>query len=238
MKLDGVGDYVTATTGDIQAFTLQATIRMPAFPLANNEGIIAKYVGQNLGGAFVDQRSFALAVSSDGKITLNISPDGSFAGTVKVESGVLTAGNWYSLEAVYDPGNRLALYVNGSLVEELTSGVPASIYSNASVPLWVGSQYTVRSTAGGLENVAFSDTIQIAKIVGVVEYDFRENNGLVIPDRSGNGNDGTLVVNSSLAQIFAPTALETAYTFGDGRTRPHYVTVDSPNEKEFRTEII
>jgi hypothetical protein len=70
------------------------------------------------------------------------------------------------------------------------------------------------------------------------EYDFRENNGLIIPDRSGNGNDGTLVVNSSLAQIFAPTALETAYTLGDGRTRPHYVTEDSPNETDFRTEII
>jgi hypothetical protein len=70
------------------------------------------------------------------------------------------------------------------------------------------------------------------------EYDFRENNGLVIPDRSGNGNDGTLVVNSSLDQIFAPTALETAYTLGDGRTRPHYVTEDSPNETDFRTEII
>jgi hypothetical protein len=71
-----------------------------------------------------------------------------------------------------------------------------------------------------------------------VEYDFRENNGLIVPDRSGNGNDGTLVVNSSLAQIFAPTPFETAYTLGDGRTRPHYVTVDGPNEKDFRTEII
>jgi hypothetical protein len=69
-------------------------------------------------------------------------------------------------------------------------------------------------------------------------YKFSRNYGLTVPDASGNGNDGTLVVNSSLAQIFAPTALETAYTIGDGRTRPHYVTVDSPNEKDFRTEII
>jgi hypothetical protein len=69
-------------------------------------------------------------------------------------------------------------------------------------------------------------------------YKFSRNYGLTVPDASGNGNDGTLVVNSSLAQIFAPTALETAYTLGDGRTRPHYVTEDSPNEKDFRTEII
>jgi hypothetical protein len=69
-------------------------------------------------------------------------------------------------------------------------------------------------------------------------YKFSRNYGLTVPDASGNGNDGTLIVNSSLSQIFAPTALETAYTLGDGRTRPHYVTVDSPNEKEFRTEII
>jgi hypothetical protein len=37
-----------------------------------------------------------------------------------------------------------------------------------------------------------------------VEYDFSKGNTVVVVDQSGNGNDGTVVVNSSLEEIFAP----------------------------------
>jgi hypothetical protein len=73
---------------------------------------------------------------------------------------------------------------------------------------------------------------------GTCEFNLQRNYGTHIPDLSGNGNHGTLVVNSSLAEIFAPELPPTDYTQGDGLSRPHFVDVDAAgNESNFRTEI-
>jgi hypothetical protein len=147
---------------------------------------------------------------------------------------MFTPPEWASIHCLYVAATgQVVMTVNG--VEY--SGTVSAPTNNPR------TEYQRQIAVGGrlLTNALYQGTIRYVNVrVGQnkFEYDFRENNGLIIPDRSGNGNDGTLIVNSSLSQIFAPTALETAYTLGDGRTRPHYVTVDSPNEKEFRTEII
>jgi hypothetical protein len=148
----------------------------------------------------------------------------------------LTDATWYDVELIYAGGGSsgMTIKINGEAVAA-TLGAGGSYTAMHNV-----DEHYVGAFApfDNLFDSFCSTTIASAELVGYYKYDFRENNGLVIPDRSGNGNDGTLVVNSSLSQIFAPTALETAYTLGDGRTRPHYVTVDSPNETDFRTEII
>jgi hypothetical protein len=148
----------------------------------------------------------------------------------------LTDATWYDVELIYAGGGSsgMAIKINGDEVAT-TAGSQGSYTAMHNV-----DEHYVGAFAPFDNNFdSFCSTkIASAELVGHYKYDFRENNGLVIPDRSGNGNDGTLVVNSSLSQIFAPTPFETAYTLGDGRTRPHYVTVDGPNEKDFRTEII
>jgi hypothetical protein len=119
---------------------------------------------------------------------------------------------WRTVRVVVE-GTTREIWLDGAIVATDTDQVAAKSFNQS---------YSLFQEAGS--DGFFTNTVQSAKLEGVFEYDFRENNGLVIPDRSGNGNDGTLVVNSSLSQIFAPTPFETAYTFGDGRTRPHYVT--------------
>jgi hypothetical protein len=48
------------------------------------------------------------------------------------------------------------------------------------------------------------DRFYYSSATASVEYDFSKGNTVVVVDQSGNGNDGTVVVNSSLEEIFAP----------------------------------
>jgi hypothetical protein len=228
-KFDGVGDYVETPIVDIGGRTLRFTF---VYSSANDQQV---FQFSESGG-----RLIACTINTTANVNADIAITISEAVTVPSDRvnayqvAGLVVGEFYSIEVVL---NATATSFESATI----NGSDLTITSGDAVPYsrWDGTNLT-QSRIGLRESGAwpFGSTISDFSFNGFFEYDFRENNGLVIPDRSGNGNDGTLVVNSSLDQIFAPTALETAYTLGDGRTRPHYVTVDGPNEKDFRTEII
>jgi hypothetical protein len=228
---DGVGDYVacginvnTFLFDFDDAFFLQVTFKINSI---GSDCLFAKmrHLG-NYAGYQIDIQSGVP----------NVILRSTLENRIHVTTPAINAGQWYTLKMSYDGSSTAAgvtIWLDGI---EQTKTVIADNASGSMVftgtRLLIGSrQATANFLAGTVASVVITGKDS-------AEYDFRENNGLVVLDRSGNGNDGTLVVNSSLSQIFAPTPFETAYTLGDGRTRPHYVTVDSPNEKDFRTEII
>jgi hypothetical protein len=238
MKLDGVGDYVNAfgipDSPSGNAVTDDPFSGRVIFKVnyAQPQPLICN--GNRTGDGTGD-RGIAWLVSqpSTGEIRLRLYDD-SGGRAIWWSTPIQPDGEWITVDFEYDGVGGATITVNG-VDQVLTPGAEGTY-----VAMHNYDQLCVGASLPG-DSLYFSPsntTIAYARLDGFFEYDFRENNGLVIPDRSGNGNHGTLVVNSSLDQIFAPTALETAYTLGDGRTRPHYVTEDSPNETDFRTEII
>jgi hypothetical protein len=212
---DGVGDYISFPEIDIRN---GAEIEFTYYYESGVETLIGH---DRWNPVSTDDTSISI-LNENGIRVKRRSPQVDFEGLPNLTG-------WHVYRFVFT-ATDVSLYLDGVFEETLSVG-----FENEQSLDLIGVK--TNAIDGSLVNPA-SGVFAAFKILDHFEYDFRENNGLIIPDRSGNGNDGTLVVNSSLAQIFAPTALETAYTIGDGRTRPHYVTVDSPNETDFRTEII
>jgi hypothetical protein len=220
---DGVGDSVSVNNVDwdfTEDFEYEITAYLPA---PTNQFLIGSATGFTLGIVLTPFTSESGLSFQCGGTTANVNKFDVLGAIYAIDSV-----NVIKFEFESATGNVKAT-VNGT---EYTGNL-SNPAGSSQIALGIRRQSDNSSPFAGR-----IDRFHYSSATTSVEYDFRENNGLIIPDRSGNGNDGTLVVNSSLDQIFAPTALETAYTLGDGRTRPHYVTEDNPNEKDFRTEII
>jgi hypothetical protein len=127
---------------------------------------------------------------------------------------MFTPPEWASIHCLYVAATgQVVMTVNG--VEY--SGTVSAPTNNPR------TEYQRQIAVGGrlLTNALYQGTIRYVNVrVGQnkFEYDFRENNGLSHPRpiRQRKRRE-RLIVNSSLSQIFAPTALETAYTLGDGQ---------------------
>jgi hypothetical protein len=209
---DGVGDYVdTGVTSVPDEITIETVLKMPS-----SFGLRLAFGGY---GSPPSKDRLYIGCNASGQVIAGCADK--YQNTL-ISSSSFSVNEWLSIRMIVGAG-VVQVFVNDVLEidDTYTQTLPFALPRIGRVVIYY-----------------WPSSIQSVSYSGLFAYDFRENNGLIIPDRSGNGNDGMLVVNSSLAQIFAPTALETAYTLGDGRTRPHYVTIDGPNEKDFRTEII
>jgi hypothetical protein len=227
---DGVGDYVdvgSISTDAIQSFKFECVFKYDSIPSVRS--ILCSIWGDGS-----NDRQFWVAVTASGQINVQWSNDGTNQPSNSTFSNVLSADEFASYEITYDSTGDIEIKKNG--IDDYASGVQTgtgTIFNQSPEPLVIGRR-------GDTANW-FDGTIQYQKLTinGIVifEYDFRENNGLIIPDRSGNGNDGTLVVNSSLAEIFAYETPVEDYTLDDGRNRPHYYTDETNYEHQFRTEL-
>ena len=112
-----------------------------------SQGIVGKWVGSN------DDRSYVLALTSDGRLNFALSDNGTSTGSAfsnlftPVSSPIAT-GVWTHVAAVYDDGGAgpasMRIYVNGSEQAALTSGVVESIF-NSAAPLTLGAQFQLHS---------------------------------------------------------------------------------------------
>jgi hypothetical protein len=125
------------------AMSMEAWIKLDSIPTGNG-GIIGKYVGAG------NQRSFLLYVngqgSANGGLAMVISPDGTFASAADLAHPTpLPLGEWLHVVGTFQPGQAMRLYLNGALLLQRTTNVPAQIYSSTS-DLWLGLQFD--SSAG------------------------------------------------------------------------------------------
>ncbi len=142
VHLNGSTSYVNvadSTDLDITgALTMEAWIKLDSIP-SGNAGIVGKYLGSG------NQRSFLLYVNGqgagNGELGMVISPDGTFTSAANlVDNLVLATGQWVYVVGTYQPSQAMRLYINGVLVEQRTSGVPAAIFAS-SADLWMGLQF-------------------------------------------------------------------------------------------------
>lgn len=152
--------------------TLEAWVYRNDLPQAvngNNEGIVGKFVGSG------NQRSYALYYNSratgTGALSLGftINTTGALAGNVdffpNVDLPAGSASGWTHLVAVYDPGVRMSIYMNGVLLGSRTTGLPAMATPiwNGTAPLWIGRQF-----ANNNGNLSFEGSIDEVAIYGKV----------------------------------------------------------------------
>jgi hypothetical protein len=142
VHLNGSTSYMSvADTPELDitgALTMEAWIKLDSIP-AGNAGIIGKYVGSG------SQRSYLLYVSGqgagNGELGMVISSDGTFTNAKSLVDNIpLTTGEWLHVVGTYQPNQAMRIYVNGTLVEQVTSGIPSAIF-NSNSDLWVGLQY-------------------------------------------------------------------------------------------------
>ncbi len=143
------------------ALTLEAWVyRDPQSVNGNNEGIVGKFVG-NIGGVAQNNRSYCLYYNSrtTGTAALSIgfilNTTGAAAGNVDfptlVDVPLGSTGGWTYLAAVYEPGVRMSVYMNGVSIGEKTTSLPAASIFNSTAPLWIGRQFQNTSSATSYE---------------------------------------------------------------------------------------
>jgi hypothetical protein len=107
------------STGKITGpLTVSGWINPPA-PVLAGRGIVTRR------GA-AGERSWAMNYSITGLFQAFISANGT--DEILLESAVLPVNTWSHLAMTYEPSVRFAQYVNGVMVNELTSGVPAALF--------------------------------------------------------------------------------------------------------------
>ncbi|MBN1442982.1 MAG: LamG domain-containing protein [Planctomycetes bacterium] len=116
------------------AFTLGALIQLEARPEAKT-AIISKW-RLAAGG-----RSYELGVTPSSRLFFTVSASGSWPERARelLSTRALKAGVPYAVAAVYEPGRRMALHVNGIASGELTDGVPERAF-DSQAPLIIGSR--------------------------------------------------------------------------------------------------
>jgi hypothetical protein len=141
--LNGTSSYVSvpdrAELDITGAVTMEAWIKLDEYPVGNG-GIISKYVGSG------SQRGYQIYVNLQnggiGALGMVISPDGTFNNARDVVDDVaLPLGEWLHVAGTYQHSQFMRLYVNGQLVHEVTTNIPANIFSNTS-DLWLGRQFS------------------------------------------------------------------------------------------------
>ena len=101
-----------------------------------NRGILGRWEGSS-----GNNRSYILYIEHDNSVAFSISHNGTFAASVTVSGSTLTALDFYTVAAVYDPSASMRIYIDGTLTSEQTSGVPSSIFAGT-YDFWAGQNYS------------------------------------------------------------------------------------------------
>jgi hypothetical protein len=155
------------------ALTLEAWIKRSdqLVDAGNNEGIVGRYRQDQFPGTTGDQgaRSYVLYFDSTTNpdnsagtpglgVAYSTSPTGAFQSANSYEfSASLPVGEWVHVAAVLDPGNRVEVYVNGSSIGEVTTGVLTDPLFSGPGDFWIGQQFTEADEwtfEGGIDEVA------------------------------------------------------------------------------------
>ncbi|MEX2171741.1 MAG: LamG domain-containing protein [Pirellulales bacterium] len=160
-------DSATSPLALTGAFTLEAWIRHTGDTVdtGNNEGIVGRY-RQNQNGA---ARSYVLYYDSTAEdpngsgvgLGMAVSSDGNFVAANSIEfKGPINTGEWAHVAAVFEPGVRMELYVNGVSIGEVSGVLSDPLYSGEG-DLWIGQQFTGAdewSFQGNIDEVAVYNT--------------------------------------------------------------------------------
>jgi hypothetical protein len=136
LKFDGVNDSVdmsAPTALDISG-ALSTSVWMGR--LGPNGSAYAPLLGKNESGGSTND-AYYVSSKSDSHIVFGITPAVGTPVELTSSAAVLN-GTWHNVVTTFDPGNRMAIYLDGVLDSELTTGVPMEI-RQVTTPFRVGN---------------------------------------------------------------------------------------------------
>ncbi len=159
IDLEGVNDFVDfGDPTELQmagAFTVEAWFKAD---FIDNDYLVVKSGESNYRGwdiSFDDDSS----ISPAGWVMFRFSPDGVNTNIVGFER--VDTGQWYHVVGVFNPSVSARFYLNGELVDEMTSGVPASV-NDPSRPVRIGRR---SDNPGGTSYLdAIVDEVRISNV--------------------------------------------------------------------------
>ncbi|MEQ9425076.1 MAG: LamG-like jellyroll fold domain-containing protein [Cyclobacteriaceae bacterium] len=133
LDFDGTDDYVEIADDnalDITSnLTLEAWVNLTSTP-GGDAGVISKYETTN-------DRSYGLYIDNSGQPQFSVSNDGSVVVSTSNTTSLPTS-EWHHIAAVYTPNTSITLYIDGVLVDENTTSIPASLFVGTA-PLWIAA---------------------------------------------------------------------------------------------------
>ncbi len=135
-------DWQLATLRQLRCLTIVARVQLAEAPKAKC-AIVSRW--RTVDGG----RAFELGVFPTRELFLDVSGTGNWdAGAKELKSEArLAVGKPYLIVANFDPGKRMALYANGHLVAEATTGVPKGLFA-ADTPCYLGNRPGDEKTCG------------------------------------------------------------------------------------------
>lgn len=142
LDYDGSGDFLSiadnvplSITG---ALSLSSWINTDdATPPTNARGIVGKFIGSG------NQRSYVLALTVNGAISLTVSSSGASAQNIAATTAngdIANAGQWYHVAAVYVPSTSMTIYIDGAVEGSNETSIPAAIF-DGTAPFYIGNQF-------------------------------------------------------------------------------------------------
>ncbi|MBN1909176.1 MAG: PEP-CTERM sorting domain-containing protein [Pirellulales bacterium] len=203
LGFDGVDDRVDM--GSPQALDITGAVSMSLWMgrLGPNSASYASLAGKNFSGGTAND-SYYLSSMSNSQIVFGITP--AVGEPVTLGSNMLMPnGTWHHVAAVFEPGARMALYIDGVLDNELTVGVPSEIRSVAS-PFALGNLSAGSSTNSYCFNGYLDEVAVYGGVLGLSQIQ-----SLATPPPPG-------------PQSPTPSVLVGHWTLDDGQTDPNTLT--------------
>jgi hypothetical protein len=120
-----------------------------------NPNVAANLAARGIVGRYGSAGNFSwlLSYRITGTMFVVLSGDGTTG--VNAETSILPVGSWSHVAMTYSPASRIAVYLNGNLASEVTSGVPAALF-DTSTNTRIGAQIddsTARRFQGQIDEV-------------------------------------------------------------------------------------
>lgn len=138
LKFDGVDDLVDMGNPLALDITGAFSTSLWMGRLGPNGASYAPLLGKNESGGTTND-GYYVNSRSDSRITFGITPVEAESTPVElVSTAAVPSGSWHNVITTFDPGNRMAIYIDGVLDSELTTGVPTAI-RQVTTPFTVGN---------------------------------------------------------------------------------------------------
>jgi hypothetical protein len=104
-----------------------------------NPNVAANVAGKGIVGRYGSSGNFSWLLSYRVTGTMIVALSGDGTTTITAETSILPVGAWSHVAMTYAPASRIAVYLNGNLASEVTSGVPAALF-DTSINTRIGAQ--------------------------------------------------------------------------------------------------
>ena len=124
------------------AFTIQTVISMHSLPPAK-AALVSKWQTRRGG------RSYELGITPFGWLFFTVSASGNWDRNAAelLSTRMLEVDTPYHVTAVFQPGRRMVLYLNGQRCGQRTTGVPRAVFDSPT-PVWLGNRFGSLASCG------------------------------------------------------------------------------------------